>query len=236
MFDFLLNNVSYLGVIALLVAGVILPIPEELVVIAAGLAASYGQLNPWLALAACLAGALAGDCLLYVLGYHFGHGILRETRFLGSFLRPERELRVERMIRAHGLKVLFAARFLVGLRSTAYLAAGILRMPFRHFVLVDIFCATTVIGLVFSLSYAFAWRLGELGLLDMIRDAEVTLTVLIAVAVAAVILFYWRRHRRRLARIRFKQEQRASRHSGVIKAVEAPQARVEQESKTTVQS
>lgn len=211
MLDFLFNNLSYIGIIALLVAGVILPIPEELVVIAAGLAASYGQLNPWLAFAACLGGALAGDCLLYVLGYHFGHGVLRETRFVGRFLRPERELRMERMIRAHGLKVLFAARFMVGLRSTAYLAAGILRMPFRRFVVVDIVCATTVIGLVFSLSYVYAWRLGELGLLDMVRDAEVALTVLIVLLVAALVLFYWRRHQQRLTRIRLKQQRRASR-------------------------
>lgn len=212
MLELLFSNISYVGIVALLVAGVILPIPEELVVIAAGLAASYEQLNPWLAFGCCLGGALAGDCLLYAMGYHFGHGILRETRFFGRFLRPERELRVERMIRAHGLKVLFGARFLVGLRSTAYLAAGILRMPFRRFVLVDIFCATTVIGVVFTLSYAYAWRLGNLwGFFDMVRDAEVTVTVLIALAVVGIVLFYWRRHQQRVARIRLKQKKRAVR-------------------------
>jgi membrane protein DedA with SNARE-associated domain len=232
MLDVLFSNISYIGIIALLIAGAILPIPEELVVIAAGLAASYHQLNPYLAFAACLGGALAGDCILYTLGYHFGHGILRETRFFGGFLRPERELRVERMIRAHGLKVLFGARFLVGLRSTAYLAAGILRMPFRRFVAVDVACATSVIGLVFTLSYLYAWRLGNLwGLFDMIRDAEVAFTVLIVLAVAAVILFYWRRHQRRLARIRQKQQRRADRHLALLKRQETgPLAETESQS------
>jgi membrane protein DedA with SNARE-associated domain len=213
MLDLLFSNISYVGIIALLIAGVVLPIPEELVVIAAGLAASYDQLNPWLAFAACLFGALTGDCLLYLLGYHFGHGILRETRWFGRFLRPERELRVERMIRQHGVKVLFGARFLVGLRSTAYLAAGILRMPFRRFLLADIFTATTVIGVVFGLSYAYAWRLGELRLMDMVQDAEQAITAIVAVTVIGLVAYYWRRHKQRVARIKMKQERRASRRT-----------------------
>ncbi len=210
MLDLLFSNISYVGIIALLIAGAILPIPEEVVVVAAGWAASYDQLNPGFAFVSCLAGALVGDCLLYGLGYHFGHGILRETRFFGRFLRPERELRVERMIRAHGLKVLFGARFLIGLRSTAYLAAGVLRMPFLRFLLVDVVCATTVIGLVFTLAYAYASRVGSnlYYLADMVRDAEMALTVLILLAVAAIVGLYWRRHRRRVERIRQKQQRR----------------------------
>ena len=150
MLDLVFENISYLGIMALLVLGVVLPIPEELVVITAAWASYYKELNPWLAFLSCLAGALCGDCLLYALGYHFGHGILREHSYFGRFLRPDRELYVEQLIKRHGFKVLFGARFLVGLRSTAYLAAGILRMPFRPFILVDVFCASTVIGLVFG--------------------------------------------------------------------------------------
>lgn len=217
MLDLLFNNISYLGIILILVASVIIPIPEELVVIAAGLASYYETLNPALALASCLVGALIGDFLLYLIGYHFGHGILRETRFFGRFLRPDRELRVERMIRQHGLKVLFGARFLVGLRSTVYVAAGILRIPVRRFVIVDLFCASTVIGLVFTISYWYAWRLGDLlSLFEMIRGAEVALTIVIVVAVLTAVLFYWRRHQRRVARIQMKQQMRAARQARLV--------------------
>jgi membrane protein DedA with SNARE-associated domain len=219
MLNLLFSNISYLGVVALLIAGAVLPIPEELVVIAAGWAASYDQLNPWLAFAACLFGALVGDCLLYALGYHFGHGILRETRLFGRFLRPERELRVERMIRAHGLKVLFGARFLIGLRSTAYLAAGVLRMPFLRFLLVDIVCATTVIGIVFLLSYAYASRVGSnlWYLADMVRGAEIALTVVVVVTIVALVAIYWRRHKIRVARIKIKQQQREVRRREITR-------------------
>ena len=39
---------------------------------AAGIAAASGRVDPWGALAACLVGALVGDCIMYAIGYHFG--------------------------------------------------------------------------------------------------------------------------------------------------------------------
>src|SRR3954470_4097573 len=109
------EHVSYLGIVVVLVlTGSGLPIPEEVVVIPAGAAASYGQLNPWLALASCVAGALLGDAVMYGIGYRFGQSVLREHPWWARFLKPEREQQIEGLIRRHGLKVFFAARFLVG--------------------------------------------------------------------------------------------------------------------------
>jgi membrane protein DedA with SNARE-associated domain len=218
MLDLVLNNVSYLGIIAVLLAtGAGLPIPEELVVVAAAWA-SYeaGPLNPWLAFLSCLVGALAGDCLMYAVGYHFGHSILRENRWVGRWVHPEREARVERLIARHGLKVLFAARFLMGLRSTVYLAAGVLRIPFRRFVVVDVFCAATVIGVVFGASYAFAPRIESLyQLWDLVRGTQVWVTGLLACSIFALVVFYWRRARLRKARFALRQLERASRQQSL---------------------
>ncbi len=214
MLELVLNNVSYFGIIAVLLAtGAGLPIPEELVVVAAAWA-SYeaGPLNPWLAFLSCLVGALAGDALMYGIGYHFGHSILRENRWVGRWVHPEREARVERLIARHGLKVLFAARFLMGLRSTVYLAAGVLRIPFKRFVLVDIFCAATVIGVVFGASYAFAPRLDSLyQLWEIVRGTHIWVTVSLVAAVLAFIGYYWRRARLRRARFALRLIERASR-------------------------
>ncbi|MBX9789557.1 MAG: DedA family protein [Pirellulales bacterium] len=219
MLDLVLNNVSYFGIIAVLLAtGAGLPIPEELVVVAAAWA-SYeaGPLNPWLAFLSCLAGALAGDCLMYAVGYYFGHSILRENRWVGRWVHPEREARVERLIARHGLKVLFAARFVMGLRSTVYLAAGVLRIPFRRFVLVDVLCATTVIGVVFGASYAFAPRLESLyQLWDLVRGTQVWVTGLVALSILAVVVYYWRRARLRKARIAMRRQERASRQQMLV--------------------
>lgn len=196
MLDFVTQHVSYLGIVmALVLAGLGLPIPEEVVVIVAGVASRHDVLNPWLAFAACLAGAIAGDCVMYSIGYHFGHKLAREHPWYAGFLTVEREKKVERMLAQHGLKVFFVARFLVGLRSPIYLTAGILRIPLRKFLAVDATCATVVVGSFFGLSYVFAKHIHHWW--EMIRQAEVAFTVTVVAAVVGVILWIYFRERQR---------------------------------------
>jgi membrane protein DedA with SNARE-associated domain len=191
----LLGNGSYLAIIVVLIlTGAGLPIPEEVPIITAGILASHDALDPWLAAGACLIGALLGDCVMYWIGYHFGRTVLREHHRWAHFMHAEREARIEQMIQRHGLKVLFLARFLVGLRSPVYLSAGVLRMPFRRFFLMDLICATAVIGLFFSLSYYYGTTITR-----AIQGVEYLLTAIVIVALLGVSLFLWRRHRRKLA-------------------------------------
>lgn len=193
MSDFLLHG-SYLAIILVLVlTGMGLPIPEEVPIIAAGVLSSHRQLDPWLAFGACLVGALLGDCASYWIGFHFGKRVIREHHWWNRLMTPAREQKIEEMIRAHGFKVFFLARFLIGLRSTIYLTAGILRMSFRRFILIDLVCATIVIGIFFGLSYQF----GEV-VINWIRGAEWTVTAVVVAVLAAVGIFIWRRRRRRL--------------------------------------
>ncbi|NLE40047.1 MAG: DedA family protein [Pirellulaceae bacterium] len=178
----------------MILTGAGLPLPEEVAIVAAGVLASVGRLDPWLALAACLVGALIGDCLMYWIGRHFGRRVLREHHWWNRFVKPEREAQVERMLADHGFKVLFLSRFLVGLRSPVYLSAGILRLPFRRFLLYDLFCATIVIGTFFGLSYYF----GE-AIYCWIRGLEYGATAIVVVAAIVVGIYFWRRHARRIA-------------------------------------
>ncbi|NUQ63662.1 MAG: DedA family protein [Pirellulales bacterium] len=195
MTTLLLSHGSYLLIVAILVlTGAGLPIPEEVPVLTAGVMAAHGQLDVWMAFGACLVGALLGDSLMYLIGYSFGRGVLREHRYWACFVKPEQEVRMEQMISRHGLKVLFLARFLVGLRLPIYLAAGILRLRFRRFFLIDLFCASSVIGVFFLLSYHYGQTIT-----GWIRHAEIAASLVAVLALAVAGLFYWRWHRRRLA-------------------------------------
>ena len=63
--DFLLENSNYLGIFVFLVlTGCGMPIPEEVPIIFAGFLSSQGRLEPELAFAACLSGALVGDAVM----------------------------------------------------------------------------------------------------------------------------------------------------------------------------
>jgi len=189
MIELFFAHGSYLTIILVLIlTGTGLPIPEEVPVFAAGVLSANGQMNPWLALGACLFGALAGDCVMYWIGRHFGRSVVREHPWWAHFVKPEREVRIERMIQQHGLKVFLMARFMVGLRSPVYLAAGVLRVPFRRFFLIDLFCATTVIGVFFGLSYYFGPTITK-----WIPRLEILLTSLVVVGTIGVVIYLWRR-------------------------------------------
>ena len=189
------NLPHYLSIIVVLIlTGCGLPVPEEFPIIAAGVASSGAdaQLNPWIALACCLIGALAGDSMLYTIGYHFGHNLVKAHPRLARLLHAEREVKMEQLLNQHGLKVLFLARFMVGVRAPVYLSIGILRISFKKFLLFDAFCATAVVSLFFGLSYLF----GE-NVKTWIRGTEKVVTaVAIGAAVVALVVFWLIRRKR----------------------------------------
>jgi membrane protein DedA with SNARE-associated domain len=193
LFELPLDHVSYLGIILVLVlTGTGLPVPEEVPIVAAGIASSVGTLNPWWAFLACLVGALVGDSVLYTIGYHFGHSLVTRYPRFAHLLHADREARIEQMIRKHEMKVFFLSRFMVGVRGPVFLAAGVLRIPFYRFLSIDAVCATSVVGTFFGLSYAYGDRLTSL-----IRQSEIWFTVLVALAACGVVCFYlWRRRRK----------------------------------------
>jgi membrane protein DedA with SNARE-associated domain len=194
MVDWLLGNSSYFGIVVFLVlTGCGLPVPEEVAIIAAGVASSAGSLNPWGAFAACLVGALLGDCVMYAIGYHFGHNLAKMHPRFAHLLHAEREAKIEEMMRRHGLKVFFVSRFVVGLRSPIYLTAGILRISFQRFLLIDALCATSVVGTFFWLSYRYGDHIRK-----WILRLDIFVTVIVVAAIVATAVYFWRRHRRNL--------------------------------------
>ncbi len=187
---------SYIAILVVLVlTGMGLPLPEEVPIVAAGVLSAHDHLNPWLALAVCIAGALLGDTASYWLGYHFGRGLLQRHRWWARVVTPERELRLERLIRAHGLKIFFTARFLIGIRSAIYLTAGILRISFVRFILIDAACAALIISVFFGLSYWFGEQVGH-----WIRQGEWAITIAVVVGCLVVLVVaVWRYSKRAAA-------------------------------------
>ncbi len=192
MEDWLLNG-SYLGIIvALILTGCGLPLPEEVPIVAAGVFAANGRLDWRLALASCIVGAIAGDSAMYLLGRYFGRNLLKDHPWWCGFMTPQREQKVEHMIQHHGIKMLFGARFLPGLRMPIYIASGILKMPYARFLIADTIGATIVVGTCYGLGYYFGPSITRI-----IHDAEqwAVYTVVGVAAVLGAIYYFWRRHR-----------------------------------------
>jgi membrane protein DedA with SNARE-associated domain len=123
------------GVFALLAvkeAGVPIPVPGDLIVIGAGIAAARGELDPLLALLAIVAATVAGGVVQFALVRSRARPLLFRlmTRVGVPVARVEEQ--AERL-RRHGARGVAVARMTPGVRVVAIGAAGLAALPFGPF-------------------------------------------------------------------------------------------------------
>jgi membrane protein DedA with SNARE-associated domain len=193
-----IEHFTYGGIfLVLLLGGLGAPIPEELAVIAAGALAREGVIRWWMSLAVCIVGVLVGDVVLYTAGHHWGDRLLR-WRLVRGVLSEAREHRLAAAYRSHGVKIVLVARHVMGLRAAAFLTAGILRLPFWKFFLVDAAAACVGVPVTFGLAYFFTDQLQ--GILEDVHRVERWLVLVGFVVLAVwVIRVVWRKNRDTLA-------------------------------------
>jgi membrane protein DedA with SNARE-associated domain len=175
-------------------AGLGVPIPEEIPVLAAGVLAHEGVVRWWIALPLCLVAILAGDTALYWIGHHWGERIL-EWRPVRYVLTLEREERFKAAYRRHGVKIVFAARHVAGIRAAAFLTAGIARVPFGQFLAVDTAAALVGVPVSFGLAFFFADQLERL-LSDLHRVEQWLAIIGLAIGAGWLGLLAYRRARK----------------------------------------
>jgi membrane protein DedA with SNARE-associated domain len=193
-----IEHFTYGGIfLALLLGGLGAPIPEELPILAAGVLAREAVIRWWIALPLCIAGVLVGDIALYWAGHHWGERLLR-WRLVRVVLTEARERRLLSAYRRHGVKIIVIARHVMGFRAAAFLTAGIARLPFWKFLLVDTAAACVSVPLGLGLAYFFTDQLQAI--LDDVHRVERWLVVLGLVVLAAwVARLLWRKSRKALA-------------------------------------
>jgi membrane protein DedA with SNARE-associated domain len=120
----------------LLICGLGLPIPEDLVLITAGiLAAREG--SSFLGVSILMYfGIILGDSLVYLMGAKIGLRALK-TKLGAKLIGQESVDRASTYIRRWGSPILFVARFMPGLRSPIFFTAGMLGFRYYRFLLLD---------------------------------------------------------------------------------------------------
>jgi membrane protein DedA with SNARE-associated domain len=132
---------AYLYLIIVLVIGVEsmgIPLPGEIVLVAASLIASSGYANiVWVIVAACV-GAIGGDSIGYAIGHRGGRPFLESLgRRFPKHLGPVQLAKAETTFKRHGAWTIFFGRFIALLRVLAGPLAGALRVPYRKFLLAN---------------------------------------------------------------------------------------------------
>jgi membrane protein DedA with SNARE-associated domain len=109
------------------------PVPGEIMLVAAAVFAGAGQMNIAVVFLVGVVAAVIGDNIGFAVG-HFGGRPLAERFGRYVFLTPQRLDRAEAFFDRHGGKVVTVARFIDGLRQVNGLLAGIADMHWLKFL------------------------------------------------------------------------------------------------------
>ena len=175
---------KYAGVAAaLILSGFGAPIPEEIPIVTAGAMVGHDSqleavedllngaigggpaayLTPtpdaivkwWIMLPLCIVSVVMGDSVLYTVGRVWGTRLMRLAWVQRRVLPLEKQQQIETNFHKNGIMILLGARLTPGIRSPVFVMAGVLRMPFRRFLLADALYAIPGVNLLFWLSYWF---------------------------------------------------------------------------------
>lgn len=217
----------YLGVfLVLLACGLGLPLPEDVPLLTSGFMVHKGLARLEFMIPIAMAGVLGGDCTLFFLGRKFGHHIV-EHRLFRRVVNPPRLLKAEQLFQRHGIKIIFVGRFLPGLRSMIFMAAGVLRVPFSAFIAVNGLAACISVPTLVILGRLFGDNMDKLKS-DVRTVTHVIVFVILVAALAAFGWYFHRRQKRLMAEVD-AQGKAPPEHPGQVPPVADPSLAAETE-------
>ena len=178
----------------LLACGLGVPIPEDITLFAAGYYCYKADSNVFLMIVVSFAGVLIGDTIIFTLGHRYGRRIAARWPF-SKFLPAERLDYVSGKLKTGGRKLIFAARFMPGLRAPVYFTAGTLHLPYRTFFLYDGMAAVLSVPLIVYSVFHFGHEVDEV--VHVIQKVEHGIALLI-LAVVLVFAGKWYISKRKL--------------------------------------
>lgn len=190
-FKDVIQAIGYPGIFfAMLVEGIITPIPSEIIMPFAGYLAAEGQFNIVLVILIGSLGAVIGSTGAYYLGYSLGRPFIKRW---GKYFRLKQEhiVKAEDWFEKYGDAAIFIGHSLPGTRSFISFPAGIGKMRLRNFM-------------IFTFAGAMIWNtflallgyfLGE-AVFDLAETFEYfDLAVILAVVVVIIVYFMWKKKR-----------------------------------------
>jgi membrane protein DedA with SNARE-associated domain len=195
--DFLLNfygPTPYFLVFGILIAcGLGLPIPEDITLLAAGLLCYYGLTSLGLMITIAFFGVMAGDSLIFFLGHRFGRKLTKKW-FFHRLLPDDRLIAVQNRFARKGVKMIFAARFMPGLRAPIFFSAGTLHLSPKVFWFYDGMAALISVPLIIGAVYYFGDYMDKV--VRVVQGVEHGILFVIVVVVLLVFAKWYLTHRR----------------------------------------
>ncbi|MBI4719301.1 MAG: DedA family protein [Planctomycetes bacterium] len=190
----------YLGVlIAIWIASVGFPMPEDIALLGGGLACYKGWADLWLMILVAMFAVLSGDLFIYFLGHRWASSLL-EHRLARVLATPERIEALKQQFHRHQLKTIFVARFLPGMRAVVFLTAGAVRISVWKFLAANGSAALISVPVFVVLGFLFGHSFDRLK--EHVEEVKhfLIVTLVLAATVYVLWLFYSRSAKAREAR------------------------------------
>jgi len=176
---------SYVGAfLALFLTGVGLPVPEDIILFAAGYVTAKDFAILEIMIPVAMISILGSDTLMYGLGRRFGDRVFKWK--IVAYLFTEKRLeKIRYFYQRYGKRTVFIARFTPGLRSWVYIFAGTMKMRLGYFILMDFIAAIISVPLFIWIGYYFNNEIDQIA--AFVADVKEWLIVVVLV-VALVLL------------------------------------------------
>lgn len=116
--------------------GIGAPINEDILLLAAAALTLKGVMEPVPLMVVAWFGLVLGDALVFHWGHRFGARLLRH-RYFARVVSEARLASMQDTMRRYGPAYIFVVRFMPGVRTPLFFAAGSLKMPYRHLFIFD---------------------------------------------------------------------------------------------------
>jgi membrane protein DedA with SNARE-associated domain len=183
--SFFVEQGSYgLMILALVAAGLGLPLPEDIVMISGAILAQRGITDLRLTVLALAVGVFLGDSALYWIARRVGPAIYG-WKLVQRVLPEPRRHWIEERIAKHGGLVVFFARHVAGFRGPTFAIAAIHGISYPRFILWDMLALAISLPLWMALGWFFGSSMDTL--LAYTENAEVAISVGVIVVVLLLI-------------------------------------------------
>ncbi len=170
---------SYLGIFGIsFLANVVVPVPEEIVILIIGYVAGTGSINFLITMVVVILGALASDSIMFALSK-------KDNRFIKGFYHrffaKIFPINIE-FLRLHSSKVIFVSRFLVQLRFLGPFIAGQSRVTWKKFIFWETLALVIYVPVLMWAGHYFEHRINSV--FDGVNTVK---NILLAVLVLGVV-------------------------------------------------
>jgi membrane protein DedA with SNARE-associated domain len=186
----LLERYGYPAIfVAVGVEGMLIPAPGQTLLIAASIDAAHGGLNIVAVVAVAVLATVLGNSIGYLIGRVGGRPLLKKLPISEARLD-----RVDNLFQRHGGWFILIARFFDGSRQLNGVMAGMLQMPWWRFTAWNVPGALIWVGVWSVGTYWLDRDIGDV--IAVLERIEPLAIVLLVAALAAGLVYLWRRRHR----------------------------------------